>query len=80
MATTINSPRALRNAAIEEGWQAGYSAAAYWVTYDRPPGDMFPEFIRNEAHSNWFGLRGRGEAWLTGFWMGVNDYNFPLPD
>lgn len=71
--TAINSPRALRNAAIEDGWSAGHSAATYWEIWGHP-GSLFPEFIRDEAFSNWYGRRGRGPAWLAGFWQGVNDY------
>lgn len=74
--TTINSPRTLRAAALEAGWQAGYDAAAYWQMCDQKPGSLFNEFLNYEAHANWFGLRGRGEAWLAGFWRGVDDYNF----
>jgi hypothetical protein len=67
----INSPRALRDAAFNEGWKAGYSAAKYWAARDEGPGSLFPEFIAQEAASNWFGLRGRGNVWLSGFWQGV---------
>ena len=75
--TTINSARALRAAALEAGWKAGYEAAAYWWMYDKQPGNLFAEFLNYEAHANWFGLRGRGAAWLAGFWRGVEDFNFP---
>lgn len=79
MFAAINSPRALRAAALRDGWEAGHATASYWESWGRP-GSLFPEFIRDEAMNNWYGIRGRGEAWLTGFWQGVNDYNFPSPD
>lgn len=75
--TTPATPKALRLAALADGWQNGHAAAADWAATGQQPGNLFEEFIADSAASNWFGRRGRADAWLTGYWTGVRDYYFP---